>query len=129
MAPFSTRHSRALGNPGLLRRISLDTRIRGYDRTRASLFVLIPKQVFSKEHTKGTKYGKEVFLKTFASWRLCGRNSEDERCAKRTLPNLRVRSLSRAQSKGAFVVNPFSSNRPFFARVFDFIVVQAEDRS
>ena len=55
MAPFSTRHSRARGNPGLLRRISLDTRFRGYDGTQASLFVLIPKQVFSKERTKDTK--------------------------------------------------------------------------
>ena len=29
----STRHSRARGNPGLFRRISLDTRFRGYDGT------------------------------------------------------------------------------------------------
>jgi hypothetical protein len=40
---------------GLLRRISLDTRFRGYDGTQAGLFVLIPKRVFSKELTKGTK--------------------------------------------------------------------------
>jgi putative ABC transport system substrate-binding protein len=33
----------------LLRRISLDTRFRGYDGTQAGLFVLIPKRVFSKE--------------------------------------------------------------------------------
>ena len=48
----STRHSRARGNPGLLRRISLDTRFRGYDGTQAGLLVLIPKRVFSKEVTK-----------------------------------------------------------------------------
>src|SRR3990170_3654779 len=53
--PSSTRHSRARGNPGLLRRISLDTRFRGYDGTQAGLFVLIPKRVFSKEITKDTK--------------------------------------------------------------------------
>src|SRR3972149_155756 len=52
MVPFSTRHSRARGNPGLLRRISLDTRFRGYDGTQAGLLVLIPKRVFSKEGTK-----------------------------------------------------------------------------
>ncbi|MBI2531129.1 MAG: hypothetical protein HYW03_02760 [Deltaproteobacteria bacterium] len=50
-----TRHSRARGKPGLLRRISLDTRFRGYDGTQAGLFVLIPKRVFSKEDTKSTK--------------------------------------------------------------------------
>src|SRR3989337_1266570 len=49
MVPSSTRHSRARGNPGLLRRISLDTRFRGYDGTQAGLLVLIPKRVFSKE--------------------------------------------------------------------------------
>ena len=57
MVLSSTRHSRARGNPGLLRRISLDTRspikvgdkLRGYDGTQAGIFVLIPKQVFSKE--------------------------------------------------------------------------------
>ena len=61
--PSSTRHSRPVeygpklhgGNPGLLRRISLDTRFRGYDGTKAGLFVLIPKRVFSKEVTKSTK--------------------------------------------------------------------------
>jgi len=31
----STRHSRARGNPGLFRRISLETRFRGYDGTQA----------------------------------------------------------------------------------------------
>ena len=41
--------ARARGNPGLLRRISLDTRFRGYDGTQAGLLVLIPKGVFSKE--------------------------------------------------------------------------------
>src|SRR3989337_302402 len=55
MVPSSTRHSRARGNPGLLRRISLDTRFCGYDGTQAGLFVLIPKRVFSKEDTKSTK--------------------------------------------------------------------------
>jgi len=55
MVPSSTRHSRARGNPGLLRRISLDTRFRGYDGTQAGLLVLIPKRVFSKEDTKSTK--------------------------------------------------------------------------
>src|SRR3990167_9547239 len=53
--PSSTRHSRARGNPGLLRRISMDTRFRGYDGTQAGLLVLIPKRVFSKEVTKSTK--------------------------------------------------------------------------
>ena len=65
MVVLSSRHSRARGNPGLLRRISLDTRspikvgdkLRGYDGTQADLFVLIPKQVFSKEDTKSTKFG------------------------------------------------------------------------
>ena len=47
-----TRHSRARGNPGLLRRISLDTRFRGYDGIQAGFFVLLPKRVFSKEDTK-----------------------------------------------------------------------------
>ena len=45
MALSSTRHSRPVeygpklhgGNPGLLRRISLDTRFRGYDGTQAGL--------------------------------------------------------------------------------------------
>src|SRR3990167_2328377 len=63
MVPSSTRHSRPVeygtklhgGNPGLLRRISLDTRFRGYDGTQAGLLVLIPKRVFSKEDTKSTK--------------------------------------------------------------------------
>src|SRR3990172_3677405 len=59
--PSSTRHSRARGNPGLLRRISLDTRFRGYDGTQAGLFVLIPKRVFSKEDTKSTKFKKFDF--------------------------------------------------------------------
>ena len=47
--------SRARGNPGSLRRISLDTRFRGYDGTQAGLFALLPKRVFSKESTKDTK--------------------------------------------------------------------------
>src|SRR3972149_7001850 len=63
MVPSSARHSRPVeygpklhgGNPGLLRRISLDTRFRGYDGTQAGLLVLIPKRVFSKEDTKITK--------------------------------------------------------------------------
>ena len=61
MAPFSTRHSRARGNPGLFGQISLDTRFRGYDGTQAGLFVLIPKLVFSKEDTKSTKFGVLIF--------------------------------------------------------------------
>jgi hypothetical protein len=44
---FSTRHSRARGNLGLFRRISLDTRFRGYDDPGASSF--LPRHVFSKE--------------------------------------------------------------------------------
>ena len=52
MALSSTRHSRARGNPGSLRRINLDTRFRGYDGTQVGLFVLNPKRVFSKEITK-----------------------------------------------------------------------------
>ena len=60
----SIRHSRAGGNPGLLRRISLDTRFRWYDGTQAGLLVLIPKRVFSKEITKDTK-DWEIFIPTF----------------------------------------------------------------
>ena len=52
VVPSSTRHSRARGNPGLLRGISPDTRFRGYDGTPAGLLVLVPKRVFSKEVTK-----------------------------------------------------------------------------
>jgi len=52
MVPSSTRHSR---------RISLDTRFRGYDGTQAGLLVLIPKRVFSKEDTKSTKVKKMNF--------------------------------------------------------------------
>ena len=59
----STRHSRARGNPGLVRRISLDTRFRGYDGTQAGLFVLLPKRVFSKEVTKSTKF-KSINIRT-----------------------------------------------------------------
>ena len=66
MVPSSTRHSRARGNPGLLRRISLDTRFRGYDGTQAGLLVLIPKRVFSKEDTKSTKF-KNKISETFVS--------------------------------------------------------------
>ena len=36
MTLSSTRHSRARGNPGLFRRISLDTRFRGYDGTQTA---------------------------------------------------------------------------------------------
>ena len=60
--PSSTRHSRARGNPGLLRRISLDTRFRGYDGTQAGLLVLIPKRVFSKENTKFKNKISEAFV-------------------------------------------------------------------
>ena len=63
MVLSSTRHSRARGNPGLLRRISLDTRFRGYDGTQAGLFVLIPKRVFSKEDTKSTKVSENDISK------------------------------------------------------------------
>jgi len=38
------------------RRISLDTRFRGYDGPRLPLFVLISGQSFSKEVTKNTKF-------------------------------------------------------------------------
>ena len=61
MALSSTRHSRARGNPGSLRRINLDTRFRGYDGPQAGLFVLIRKRVFSKEDTKITKSKKINF--------------------------------------------------------------------
>ncbi len=44
--------SRSRPLSGLLRRISLDTRFRGYDETQAGLFVFIPKRVFSKDDTK-----------------------------------------------------------------------------
>ena len=67
MALSSTRHSRARGNPGSLRRINLDTRVRGYDGTQAGLFVLIPKRVFSKEDTKSTKF-KIKISETFVSF-------------------------------------------------------------
>ena len=67
MVLSSTRHSRARGNPGLLRRISLDTRFRGYDGTQAGLFVLLPKGVFSKEDTKSTKF-KNKISETFVSF-------------------------------------------------------------
>ena len=60
MALSSSRHSRASGNPGSLRRINLDTRFRGYDGTQAGLFVLIPKRVFSKESAKDTK-GSDIY--------------------------------------------------------------------
>src|SRR3990172_3538699 len=59
--PHGRTHSRARGNPGLLRRISLDTRFRGYDGTRAGLFVLIPKGVFSK----GTPVKIRILVLTF----------------------------------------------------------------
>ena len=60
MALSPTRHSRARGNPGSFRRINLDTRFRGYDRSQAGLFVLIPKRVFSKEDTKSTKFKNKI---------------------------------------------------------------------
>ena len=63
MALSSTRHSRARGNPGSMRRINLDTRFRGYDGTQAGLLVLIPKRVFSKEITKATKVSETYILK------------------------------------------------------------------
>src|SRR3970040_2400832 len=71
MVPSSTRHSRPVeygpklhgGNPGLLRRISLDTRFRGYYGTQAGLLVLIPKRIFSKEVTKSTRF-KSINIRT-----------------------------------------------------------------
>ena len=66
-----TRRSRARGKPGLLRRISLDTRFRGYDGTQAGIFVLIPKQVFSKEGTKFTKEFVGCASRTVRSVKTC----------------------------------------------------------
>ena len=60
----STRHSRARGNPGLLRRIGLDTRFRGYDGRQAGLFVLIPKRLFSKE-TQSSQSSDIFLIKNF----------------------------------------------------------------
>jgi hypothetical protein len=54
MVLSSTRHSRARGNPGLLRRISLDTRFRGYDGTQAGLSLSLQTGIF-KGGTKSTK--------------------------------------------------------------------------
>ena len=71
--PSSTRHSRARGNLGLFGRISLDTRFRGYDGTQAGLFVLIPKQVFSKE---STKFGKEILILNLCAFAPLRENSE-----------------------------------------------------
>src|SRR3990172_2795056 len=48
--PSSTRHSRARGNPGLLRRISLDTRFRGYDGTQAGSSFSSPNGYFQRRH-------------------------------------------------------------------------------
>ena len=80
--PSSTRHSRARGNPGLLRRISLDTRFRGYDGTLVGLLVLIPKRVFSKEDTKITKF-KSMNIQPFVSFvRFVVRVSFVECCAR-----------------------------------------------
>jgi len=108
MAPSSTRHSRARGNPGLFSRISLDTRFRGYDGSGVPLRSH-PRQVFSKEVTKhvlskaegSTKFGVlnrptlrvlrvlrgEKSVPSWRSLRLCARYSETNRCAKRTLQN------------------------------------------
>ena len=46
----STRHSRARGNPGLFRRISLDTRFRGYDGPRRPLRSHPLTSIFEGEH-------------------------------------------------------------------------------
>ena len=55
VGPPSTRHSRARGNPALLRPVNLDTRVRGYDGTPAGRLILIPKTgIFKGEH-KGHK--------------------------------------------------------------------------
>jgi hypothetical protein len=55
MVLSSTRHSRARGNPGLLRRISLDTYFRGYDGTQAGLS-LSPQAGNFKGGTKNAKF-------------------------------------------------------------------------
>ena len=62
--------SRSRPLSGLLRRISLDTRFRGYDGTQAGLLVLIPKRVFSKEVTKSMKLRSSKILvsETFVSF-------------------------------------------------------------
>src|SRR3990172_3092276 len=78
--PSSTRHSRARGNPGLLRRISLDTRFRGYDGTQAGLFVLIPKRVFSKEITKDTKVFVGCASRTGRSRNVSRKDAKEEHC-------------------------------------------------
>jgi len=84
----------------LLRRISLDTRFRGYDGTQAGLFVLIPKRVFSKEDTKSTK--ERIFdrkeRKGFR-FQICG-------AAALWLPLSVVR---RARSFGSQISEPFVS--------------------
>ena len=70
MVLSSTRHSRARGNPGLLRRISLDTRFRGYDGTQAGFPVLIPKRVFSKE-TQRSQSLEKFLMKNCSLRALC----------------------------------------------------------
>ena len=61
----STRHSRARGNLGSLRRISLDTRFRGYDGALVGLFVLLPKRVFPKETQSSQRVCSRCFLFDF----------------------------------------------------------------
>ncbi|HEY5572280.1 MAG TPA: hypothetical protein VIK64_04615, partial [Anaerolineales bacterium] len=91
---------RARGNPGLLRRISLDTRFRGYDGTQAGLLVLIPKRVFSKEDTKSTK-GRRFDCKERKGFRVSDLWA--------TAPWLPVPVLTEAQSFGSQLSEPFVS--------------------
>jgi hypothetical protein len=52
----SRRHSRARGNPGLLHRISLDTRFRGYDGIQAAAYLSHPTGIFKEEHEGREEY-------------------------------------------------------------------------
>ena len=56
--------ARARGNPGLLRRISLDTRFRGYDGTQPGLLVLIPERVFSRE-ARSSQSSESFLIRNF----------------------------------------------------------------
>ncbi|MGH7809565.1 MAG: hypothetical protein ACREP5_04735, partial [Candidatus Binatia bacterium] len=53
----STRHSRAGGNPGSFHRISLDTRVRGYDGAQAAWSLSSATGIF-----KGEREEHEVFV-------------------------------------------------------------------
>ena len=65
----STRHSRARGNPGLLRRISLDTRFRGYDGPRRPLRSHPLISIFEGRY-RGHEDGR--------GWRIEDRRSQEE---------------------------------------------------